>query len=173
MPFKWEVCPGTPKHTRSASSAAVVAAPNNRLTPPPSMASSPAPYYHHHRHHLHSSASSPRIIPSSPARSASLSPSRCCGGRGARKADLGRAALDLPDPGRVRPGAASDRTAAGGWGCGGRCRSRRARCRCRLGGGSRPPRPGRRWTPPLAVDGSIEFWVDATIAVERIGERCL
>lgn len=73
IPFKWEVCPGTPKHTRSASAASTVAAPTAKvapkltLTPPPSMASSPSPYYHH------SAASSPRVTS---ARSASVSPSR-------------------------------------------------------------------------------------------------
>uniref|UniRef100_A0ACD6A5R6 Uncharacterized protein n=1 Tax=Avena sativa TaxID=4498 RepID=A0ACD6A5R6_AVESA len=75
IPFKWEVCPGTPKHTRSASAAAAAApsakvAPKLTLTPPPSMVSSPSPYYHHHHH---SAASSPRV---SSARSASVSPSR-------------------------------------------------------------------------------------------------
>ncbi|CAM0874699.1 unnamed protein product [Alopecurus aequalis] len=72
IPFKWEVCPGTPKHTRSASAAAaaspVKVAPKLTLTPPPSMVSSPSPYYHHH-----SAASSPRV---SSVRSASVSPSR-------------------------------------------------------------------------------------------------
>ncbi|TVU26177.1 hypothetical protein EJB05_28713, partial [Eragrostis curvula] len=69
IPFKWEICPGTPKHVRS-SSATIVPPPYSstpskvavapKLTPPPSM--SPSPY-----HSLRASYS---------ARSASMSPSR-------------------------------------------------------------------------------------------------
>ncbi|KAF8711166.1 hypothetical protein HU200_029178 [Digitaria exilis] len=80
VPFKWEVCPGTPKHVRSASASAAppsfsssstttYASSNNKvavspkLTPPPAM--SPSPYH------------SPRISYSYyAARSASISPSR-------------------------------------------------------------------------------------------------
>ncbi|KAL5205027.1 hypothetical protein ABZP36_009898 [Zizania latifolia] len=81
IPFKWEICPGTPKHTRSASAAAAVGpkpAPASsakvapKLALPPYLASpsaSPSPYYH-----------SPRV---SAARSASVSPSRRRYGGGA------------------------------------------------------------------------------------------
>ncbi|KAF0902508.1 hypothetical protein E2562_017907 [Oryza meyeriana var. granulata] len=76
IPFKWEICPGTPKHTRSASAAAAVAvapAPplakvaTKQLALPPCMTSpcaSPSPYYH-----------SPRLS-SAACRSASVSPCR-------------------------------------------------------------------------------------------------
>ncbi|XP_066336811.1 uncharacterized protein [Miscanthus floridulus] len=81
IPFKWEICPGTPKHVRSSSaspapssspystSAAAAAtvsrvAVSPKLTPPPAM--SPSPYH------------SPRVsyYSSAAARSASVSPSR-------------------------------------------------------------------------------------------------
>ncbi|CAN6374477.1 unnamed protein product [Urochloa humidicola] len=79
VPFKWEVCPGTPKHVRSASASAApppYASPfssgalsssnskvavSPRLAPPPAM--SPSPYH------------SPRVSYYA-ARSASISPSR-------------------------------------------------------------------------------------------------
>ncbi|XP_062197731.1 uncharacterized protein LOC133900568 [Phragmites australis] len=69
IPFKWEICPGTPKHARSSSasvpssysSSISKAAVAPKLTPPPSMA--PSPYH------------SPRVSYYS-ARSASVSPSR-------------------------------------------------------------------------------------------------
>ncbi|CAO2152888.1 unnamed protein product [Urochloa humidicola] len=75
VPFKWEVCPGTPKHVRSASASAApppYASPctsgalskvavSPRLAPPPAM--SPSPYH------------SPRVSYYT-ARSASISPSR-------------------------------------------------------------------------------------------------
>ncbi|OEL20158.1 hypothetical protein BAE44_0018824 [Dichanthelium oligosanthes] len=79
VPFKWEVCPGTPKHVRSSSASAApppsysspytttcaavskAAAVSPKLTPPPAM--SPSPYH------------SPRVSYYA-ARSASVSPSR-------------------------------------------------------------------------------------------------
>ncbi|CAL4989150.1 unnamed protein product [Urochloa decumbens] len=80
VPFKWEVCPGTPKHVRSASASSSTAAPpyaspcssgalfspnkvavSPKLAPPPAM--SPSPYH------------SPRVSYYA-ARSASVSPSR-------------------------------------------------------------------------------------------------
>ncbi|CAL4985492.1 unnamed protein product [Urochloa decumbens] len=79
VPFKWEVCPGTPKHVRSASASAAAAPPyaspcssgalfstnkvavSPKLAPPPAM--SPSPYH------------SPRVSYYA-ARSASVSPSR-------------------------------------------------------------------------------------------------
>ncbi|CAO2141092.1 unnamed protein product [Urochloa humidicola] len=80
VPFKWEVCPGTPKHVRSASASSAVAPPpyaspfssgtlscntkvavSPKLAPPPAM--SPSPYH------------SPRVSYYA-ARSASISPSR-------------------------------------------------------------------------------------------------
>lgn len=78
IPFKWEICPGTPKHVRSSSASAAPpssspyststttmskVAVSPKLTPPPAM--SPSPYH------------SPRVsYYSSAARSASVSPSR-------------------------------------------------------------------------------------------------
>ncbi|PUZ43971.1 hypothetical protein GQ55_8G049900 [Panicum hallii var. hallii] len=72
VPFKWEVCPGTPKHVRSSSASAAPppysspsplpkVAVSPKLTPPPAMSLSP---YH-----------SPRVSYYA-ARSASVSPSR-------------------------------------------------------------------------------------------------
>ncbi|KAI4965041.1 hypothetical protein ZWY2020_057621 [Hordeum vulgare] len=69
IPFKWEVCPGTPKEHEERERRGAASPARWRkltLTPPPSMASSPSPYYHH------STASSPRVTS---ARSASVSPS--------------------------------------------------------------------------------------------------
>lgn len=73
IPFKWEICPGTPKHARSSSASAAPSSSSSatatvskvavspKLTPPPAM--SPSPYQ------------SPRVS-YYPARSASVSPSR-------------------------------------------------------------------------------------------------
>jgi hypothetical protein len=80
IPFKWEICPGTPKHARSSSASAAPSSSSSpyyssssatasvskvavspKLTPPPAM--SPSPYH------------SPRVS-YYPARSASVSPSR-------------------------------------------------------------------------------------------------
>uniref|UniRef100_J3N6H8 Uncharacterized protein n=2 Tax=Oryza brachyantha TaxID=4533 RepID=J3N6H8_ORYBR len=97
VPFKWEICPGTPKHTRSASAAAAVAvspAPalakvvtKRQLALPPCMTSpcaSPSPYYH-----------SPRVASSAACRSASVSPCHRRYGAGAQYRPRPTAFLDL------------------------------------------------------------------------------
>uniref|UniRef100_A0A0E0MD62 Uncharacterized protein n=1 Tax=Oryza punctata TaxID=4537 RepID=A0A0E0MD62_ORYPU len=101
IPFKWEICPGTPKHARSASAAAaVVVSPapphpalakvaTRQLALPPCMTSpcaSPSPYYH-----------SPRLSSAAACRSASVSPcrSRYAGGGGSAYRPRPTAFLDL------------------------------------------------------------------------------
>jgi hypothetical protein len=66
IPFKWEICPGTPKHVRSSSasvpfsSSKVPVTP--KLTPPPSMA--PSPYHSPRTSYTYSSARSASVSPS-------------------------------------------------------------------------------------------------------------
>jgi hypothetical protein len=82
IPFKWEICPGTPKHARSASASAASAAVSpvppalakvatrQQLALPPCMTSpraSPSPYYHSPR--LSSAAACRSAASASPCRS--------------------------------------------------------------------------------------------------------